>query len=70
MNNQPLKTPIAFIIFKRPSTTEKVFEVIRQAKPQKLLVIADGARVERSGEAENCAAARAIMSALIGIVKF
>ena len=56
-----MKTPVVFIIFKRPDTTEKVFEVIRQAKPQKLLVIADGARVERSGEAENCAAARAII---------
>lgn len=56
-----IETPIAFIIFKRPDTTEKVFEAIRQAKPSKLLVIADGARSDRPGEAEKCAATRAII---------
>lgn len=56
-----MKTPVALIIFKRPDTTEKVFEAIRQAKPPKLLVIADGPRADRPGEAENCAATRAII---------
>ncbi len=36
-----MKTPVAFIIFKPPDTTEKVFEVIRQAELLKLFVIAD-----------------------------
>lgn len=56
-----MKTPVAFIIFKRPDTTEKVFEAIRQAKPPKLLVIADGPRADRPGEAEKCEASRAII---------
>ncbi|MBS3027363.1 MAG: glycosyltransferase family 2 protein [Dolichospermum sp. DET50] len=56
-----MKTPVAFIIFNRPDTTKRVFEAIREAKPPKLLVIADGPRVDRPGEAENCAAARAII---------
>jgi hypothetical protein len=56
-----MKTPVAFIIFNRPDTTKRVFEAIRQAKPPKLLVIADGPRVDRPGEAEKCAAARAII---------
>jgi len=56
-----MKTAVAFIIFKRPDTTEKVFEAIRQAKPQKLLVIADGPRADRPGEAEKCEATRAII---------
>ncbi|PMB22448.1 hemolytic protein HlpA-like protein [Fischerella thermalis CCMEE 5198] len=56
-----MKTPVAFIIFKRPHTTEKVFEAIRQAKPPKLFVIADGPRTDRPGEAEKCEAARAII---------
>ena len=60
-NNWQLKTSVAFIVFKRPDTTEKVFEVIRKAKPPKLLVIADGPRAYRPGEAENCAATRAII---------
>lgn len=56
-----MKTPVAFIIFKRPHTTEKVFEAIRQAKPPKLFVIADGSRAEHPGEAEKCEATRAII---------
>ncbi|MEI3651105.1 MAG: glycosyltransferase family 2 protein, partial [Dolichospermum lemmermannii FEM_B0920] len=47
-----MKTPVAFIMFNRPDTTKRVFEAIRQAKPPKLLVIADGPRVDRPGEAE------------------
>ncbi len=61
MDEFSLKTPVAFIIFKRPDTTEKVFEAIRQAKPPKLLVIADGARKDKPGEAGKCAATRAII---------
>ena len=56
-----LSTPVAFLIFKRPDTTEKVFEAIRQAQPRKLLVIADGARPDKPGESEKCAEARAII---------
>lgn len=61
MSNNQLKTPVAFIIFKRPDTTEKVFAEIRQAQPSKLFVIADGPRNDRIGEAEKCEAARAII---------
>jgi hypothetical protein len=56
-----MKTPVAFLIFNRPDTTQKVFEAIRQAKPLKLLVVADGPRVDRPAETEKCAAARAII---------
>src|SRR5215207_412171 len=54
------KSPVALLIFKRPRTTEAVFEVVREAKPPKLLVVADGPRAYQPGEAEKCAAARAI----------
>lgn len=56
-----LTTPVAFIIFNRPDTTERVFAEIAKAKPPKLLVVGDGARVNRPGEAEKVAAARAII---------
>ena len=56
-----LKTPIAFIIFNRPDTTAKVFESIRKAKPSKLLVIADGPRLDKIGEAEKCVETRKII---------
>ncbi len=56
-----MQTPVAFIIFNRPDSTSRVFEAIRQAKPPILLVIADGARSSKPGEAEKCAATRAII---------
>ncbi|PPD37079.1 MAG: hemolytic protein HlpA-like protein [Methylomonas sp.] len=56
-----LNTAVAFIIFNRPDTTERVFAEIAKAKPPKLLVIADGPRLDRPGEAEKCHAARAII---------
>jgi hypothetical protein len=56
-----MKTPVAFFIFRRPDTTEKVFEAIRQAKPSKLFVVADGPRPDRPGEAEKCTATRALI---------
>ena len=37
------QTPIAFLIFRRPDLTARVFEAIRQAQPHKLFIVADGA---------------------------
>ena len=56
-----MRTPVALIIFNRPDLTERVFAEIARARPQKLLVIADGPRPDQAGEAEKCAAARAIV---------
>jgi hypothetical protein len=56
-----MKTPVAFMIFNRPDTTKRVFEAIRQAQPSKLLIIADGARPDRPGEAEKCQQVRDII---------
>lgn len=39
-----LETPIAFIIFNRPDTTQRVFDEIKKVHPKKLFVISDGAR--------------------------
>ncbi|MFM6139558.1 MAG: hypothetical protein ACKPCP_36380, partial [Sphaerospermopsis kisseleviana] len=61
-DNWQLTTPVGFLIFNRPETTARVFEAIRKAKPPKLLVVADGPRAEKLGEAEKCAATRAIIN--------
>ena len=61
MSNLQFKTPVVLIIFNRADTTERVFEAIRQAKPSKLFVVADGARADKPGEAEKCAATRAVI---------
>lgn len=56
-----MKTPVALLIFTRPETTARVFDEISKARPPKLLVIADGPRADRPGEAEKCAATRAVV---------
>jgi len=54
-----VSTPIVFIIYKRPETTQRVFQAIRAARPQHLLVIADGPKTP--GERAACAATRAVI---------
>lgn len=56
-----LTVPVVFIIFNRPDTTARVFAEIARARPPKLLVIGDGPRPNRAGEAERVAQARAIL---------
>lgn len=58
MSNWELKTPILFLIFNRPDTTQMVFNEIRRAKPKKLFISADGPRENKPGEVEKCLAAR------------
>jgi hypothetical protein len=60
-----LDTPVAMIVFRRPALTERVLQAIRKARPKKLLVIADGPSADRPGEAEKCAAARAVVDRLV-----
>ena len=61
MQNWQMKTPVVFLVFNRVDTTEKVFEAIRCARPPKLLVVADGPRLDKPGEGALCEATRAIM---------
>lgn len=61
MSDFKLNTPVVFIIFNRTDTTERVFAEIARAKPSMLLVVADGPRKDVLGEAEKCAAARAVI---------
>ncbi len=61
MDDFQLKTPVAFLIFSRADTTQRVFEEIRRARPPKLLVVADGPRADRPDEADKCKAVRTII---------
>lgn len=56
-----MKSPVLFMIFKRPDTTKRVFERIREARPPKLYIAADGPRKEKEGELEKCSETRAIV---------
>lgn len=55
------ETPILFLVFNRPDVTQKVFDAIREIRPKRLFVCADGFREEKVGEKEKCDATRAII---------
>jgi len=41
-----MDVPVLFLIFKRPDTSNRVFQAIRKAKPRQLFISADGGRNE------------------------
>ena len=55
------KTPVLFLVFNRPDVTALVFERIKEIKPQKLYVAADGPRHSREGEKDQCELTRNII---------
>ena len=55
------ETPVLFLIFNRPDTTQKVFDVIRRQKPKYLFVAADGPRKGKPDEVEKCQQVREII---------
>jgi len=57
------KTPVLFLVFNRPDVTARVFEAIRQVKPPRLYVAADGPRRDREGEVAKCEEVRRIATA-------
>ncbi len=54
-------SPILFIVFNRPESTQKTFEMIRKAAPSKLYVAADGPRNDVPGDYEKCRRVRQII---------
>ena len=56
-----LTKPVVLIIFNRPKLTEVVFQAIREAKPPKLFLVADGPRPNRPDDIPRCAAARKVV---------
>ena len=56
-----MNSAVLFIIFKRPDTTQRVFERIREAQPPRLYIAADGPRKEIPDEKEKCEATRKIV---------
>ena len=54
--------PVVLVIFRRPDTTRRVFEAIREARPKQLFIVADGPRPDIQGEEEKCRAARDVVA--------
>ncbi len=59
-----LVTPVALIVFNDPEATRRVFAAVAAARPSRLLLIADGPRTNRPGEAERCVEVKKIVSAV------
>lgn len=58
----PIKSAVLLLVFNRPETTAQVLAAIRQARPSRLYVAADGARLHRQGEAEKVARVKAMIN--------
>ena len=58
--NTTFSTPVLFLIFNRPETTQQVFSAIKKAKPPRLYIAADGPRSNYPNEAKECEIARSI----------
>lgn len=56
-----MQTPVVMIAFNRPDLTRRSLAAIRQAKPEKLFVIADGPRAGNPDDERLCAAVRAVI---------
>jgi hypothetical protein len=59
---EALQTPVALFVFKRPDTTRRVFDAVSRVRPTKLLLVADGPRQGKKGEAEACRQVRDIVT--------
>lgn len=57
-----LTTPVVFTIFNRPQLTKKSFEAIRNQKPTKLFIIADGPRSAHIQDKKLCDEVRKIVN--------
>lgn len=59
-----MRSPVLFLIFNRPNQTALVFETIKNQKPPRLYIVADGPREGKKGEIDICSATREIVNAV------
>jgi len=56
--------PILLIVYNRPSTTRRVFSAIRNVKPSKLFIVADGPKHKIEKDSKKCDETRKITEAI------
>jgi hypothetical protein len=64
MDNKSFPVSISFHIFNRPKVTRKVFEQIRDVRPFKLFITADGPRESVRTDNKKCEDARSIIDSI------
>lgn len=57
----PFPVPIIFLVFNRPGLTGQVFARIRDVRPERLFVVADGPRLDRADDKERCREVRELI---------
>ena len=53
ISSNSLNTAVLFLVFNRLDTTKQVFEAIRESRPPRLYIAADGARKAKAGEEQK-----------------
>lgn len=61
MTTAGLNVPVVFLVFRRPELTARVLARIREARPSRLFVVADGPRRGRAEDAAGCAEVRRVI---------
>lgn len=56
------RTPILLLLYNRPETTEQVFAAIREVRPARLFVAADGPSTKRPDDLERCLKTRGVVA--------
>ncbi len=64
MTCKPLDISVLLIVYKRPDATRQVFNALRDARPARLYVAADGPSEDKAGEREKCQAVRQIIEGI------
>lgn len=55
------ETPVALLIYRRPALTRRVLDAIGQARPKRLLIVADGPAAGQPEDERLCREARAVV---------
>jgi len=56
--------PVVLVLFNRPNCLRQVVESLRQVRPKRLFLVADGPRPDHAGDVEACRRARAVIDAV------
>ncbi len=62
MPSESMDTPVLLIIFNRPETTRQVVNALRDIRPTKMFVVADGPRTDFGVDAERCRLTRDVIN--------
>ncbi|MBC8010407.1 MAG: glycosyltransferase family 2 protein, partial [Burkholderiales bacterium] len=60
-----MTSPVIYIFFNRPELTRRTFAAVREQRPSRLYLIADGPRPGHATDAVRCAETRAIIDELL-----